>query len=152
MRIAFDLDDTIIPGRVPFLTDPIPRNWFVRPFCREPIRRGTVELFNALWRAGHEVSIYTTSFRNPWTIRFMFWAYGTRVKEVVNETIHRRRMKRLGDRFKLCTKLPPAFQFDLLIDDCGAVLHESQQFCFEMLQVLPNDEDFVEKVRQRVGI
>ena len=101
MRIAFDLDDTLIPGRIPFDVEPLPRSWIRRRFCTEPLRLGTVELFNDLWRLGHEVWIYTTSFRPPFTIKLLFRGYGTRVGKVINGDIHRRRIATLGEAHKM---------------------------------------------------
>ena len=74
MRIAFDLDDTLIPGRSPFDLEPVPAGWR-RWLCTEPLGLGTVELFRALRHRGHQVWIYTTSFRTPLRTRLLFWGY-----------------------------------------------------------------------------
>ena len=66
MRIAFDLDDTLIPGQIPFPLEPLPPNPLRRILCAERMRDGTAKLINDLWSAGHEVWVYTTSFRGVW--------------------------------------------------------------------------------------
>ncbi len=151
MRIAFDLDDTIIPGRIPFPVYPRPRNPIRRWLCREPLRVDCVELINELRADGHEVWVYTTSYRDPFWTKLMFWAYGTRVGRVINNSEHDRMMEKMGHAYSRCTKFPPAFGIDLLIDECGGVLLESQEYGFEIVQVLPDDLDWAEKIRQRVG-
>jgi hypothetical protein len=150
MRIAFDLDDTLIPGRIPFEVEPLPESWWRRWLCSEPLRLGTVALFNDLWRQRHEVWIYTTSFRAPLATQLCFRGYGTRVGQVINGDLHAQRMRRYGEGYKMCTKYPPAFGIDLLIDDCGGVLEESRRYNFEMLQVRPDDRDWASLIRERL--
>lgn len=152
MRIAFDLDDTLIPGRIPFAVEPLPRGWWRRRLCIEPLRLGTVALFNELWDRKHEVWIYTTSFRSPRSVRRMFRGYGTRVARVINGDVHRHRISQLGERYKTCTKYPPAFQIQLLVDDCEGMQIESRRFGFEMLRIMPEDADWVHVVRNRLRL
>jgi hypothetical protein len=40
MRIAFDLDDTLIPGRIPFDVEPVPAGVLRRWVCSESLRHG----------------------------------------------------------------------------------------------------------------
>ncbi|MCA9176711.1 MAG: hypothetical protein KDB14_19620 [Planctomycetales bacterium] len=165
MRIAFDLDDTLIPGRIPFPVEPRPHNPLKRMFCSEELRLGTAALITDLRECGHEVWLYTTSFRGIRPLKWMFWAYGAPVGGVVNVPVHRRRMEQLegvrdghregaaGRRSLLrCSKYPPAFEIDLLVDNCEGIVIEAQQYQFEVLQVQPDDPHWDRAVRNRVGI
>ena len=63
MRIAFDLDETLIPAPgSPMLVER--PNVVARDISREPLRAATLDLLRGLGREGHEVWIYTTSLRN----------------------------------------------------------------------------------------
>ena len=150
MRIAFDLDDTIIRGRIPFPLEPLPSNRLARFFCKERIRAGCIRLMNDLRDLNHDVWIYTTSFRDPFWTRMMFRAYGTKIARMINQYEHERTIKKMAPYFRHCSKLPPAFGIDLLIDECGGVLAESQRFNFDVVQVDPNDDSWDDKVRRMV--
>jgi len=152
MRIAFDLDDTLIPGKIPFALEPKPRNLFRRFLCVEPLRFGTPDLFNELWSLGHEVCIYTTSFRGVYSTKLLFRGYHTRVGKVINVPIHKRKISRLGNAYKTCSKFPPAFGIDLLIDNCGGVANEAKRYNFEMLQVHPDDDRWIATIRSHIGL
>ena len=147
MRIAFDLDDTIIRGRVPFPEEPLPKNPFARSFCSERIRAGTIKLMNDLRAAGHSIWIYTTSFRNPFATKLMFRAYGTKIDRMINQHEHQKKISKLAPHFKHCSKYPPAFGIDVLIDECDGVLIESQQFNFQVLQISSSDDQWDEYLR-----
>ena len=152
MRIAFDLDDTLIPGEHQFRLEPSPRGLLASLLATEPLRLGTVELLNVLRQKGHEIWVYTTSFRKPLATRMMFWCYGTRVRKVINEYAHQKLVARLGPAYKLCTKYPPAFGIDLLVDNSPLVLYESKTFDYDVLHVRPDDEDWVGTILDALGI
>jgi len=63
MRIAFDLDDTLIPSVHTFATELPPRRLLGRLLCRICLRLGTTRLLRALSNQGHDLWIYTTSLR-----------------------------------------------------------------------------------------
>ena len=105
---------------------------------------------NDLRDAGHEVWIYTTSFRDQFWTRLMFRAYGTRVTRMINQRDHVRKLKQMHSKFKHCSKFPPAFGIDLLIDECQGVLLESQTFNFNVIQVDPDDNNWDNTIRQAV--
>jgi FMN phosphatase YigB (HAD superfamily) len=88
MHISFDLDDTLIPGSRPFETER--QTYLQRFFGIEKIRFGTINLFKGLRRQGHNVHIYTTSYRPVSKIRWMFFLYGIPVSKIVNQEIHDR--------------------------------------------------------------
>ena len=152
MRIAFDLDDTLIPCNVRFPLEPEPRNFIRRIMASERLRLGTPGLINRLWSAGHEVVVYTTSFRGSVYTKLLFRAYGTQVGQVINVPVHQRKIRTLGERYKMCTKYPPAFKIDLLIDNCGGIAIESQRYEFEMLQVDPRDEHWLDQIDEYLGL
>jgi hypothetical protein len=152
MRIAFDLDDTLIPGRIPFEREPAPRGLLRRHLSVEPLRLGTVWLFQRLRQLGHETWIYTTSFRRPLAIKLSFWAYGAPVRGVVNQDIHLKAMAELGGECLSCSKYPPAFGFDVLVDDSEGVLMEARKFGFKAILVRPDDPYWLETVIAGLGL
>ena len=152
MRIAFDLDDTLIPGEYRFPLEPRPRGLLSWWFTTEPLRLGTVEMFNVLRQRGHEVWIYTTSNRGPFATRAMFWCYGTDVRKVINDDVHLSVVPKLGPAYEACIKYPPAFGIDVLIDNSNNVLQESKKFDYDVLHVSPHDTDWVATILDALGI
>jgi hypothetical protein len=146
MRIAFDLDDTLIPGACEFPVEPLPVNPLRRWFCAEPVRLGTGGLFRELTSAGHDVWIYTTSFRSPASVKLLFWGYGAPVRRVINQSVHARCVEALGCAYRTCTKYPPAFGIDLLVDECLGVAEESRRYNFSALRISPDDADWTATV------
>ena len=45
-----------------------------------------------------------------------------------------------------CTKHPPSFGIDLLIDDAEGVKLEAERYGFQVLVIQPNDAEWVQKV------
>ena len=123
MKISFDLDDTLI------CCDPVvPREkhwvpWILRLWFREPLRRGSVDLVRRLQSLGHEVVIYTTSYRSPRSVRWWLRCYGIRIGQVINQDIHEREVRRLSLP-RSPTKLPSLFNIDLHVDDLPGVAVE----------------------------
>src|SRR5207249_551166 len=98
MRVSFDLDDTLICYQPGVAQEPPlrwPLSWLVRD---EPLRAGSRELIGRLWRTGCEVWIYTTSYRDPLSVRAWLWAHGVRVARVVNQDVHDREVRRRHSR------------------------------------------------------
>jgi len=148
MRIAFDLDDTLIPCSFPF---PVERPTFTaRLLGAEPLRRGAVALLKQLRRQGCEVWVYTTSQRRPFSVRLQFWAYGARLGGVVNSDCHVRRLSNGWPDSRSVSKYPPAFGIDLLVDDLEGVILEGKRFGFSVLRVDPQDEGWADLVRAAV--
>jgi hypothetical protein len=135
MKISFDLDDTLIPGRVVFPTEK--QNALQTLLGIEPIREGATKLIKQLKSEGHSISIYTTSYRKTFAIRFAFWTFGIVLDSVINQTIHERVLK---EKKNLCSKYPPAFNIDLHIDDSPGVGLEGQRFKFKT--VIVNGDEF----------
>ena len=145
MRIAFDIDDTLIPCGIESFAAEWPRGILGRLFAREPLRDGAVPLMRTLAKEGWELWVYTTSFRNPFYLRALFRCYGLILRGVVNQEIHWRWLRRQGGSFN-CSKYPPAFGIDLLVDDSVGVHEESVRFRFPMVLVRPADRDWTDKV------
>lgn len=78
--------------------------------------------------------MYTTSYRSAWHIRRLFWLHGIRLDGVVNQLRNNREVQ------AHCTRYPPTFGIDLLIDDSEGVRIEGKQHGFRVLVVKPEDE------------
>lgn len=141
MRLAFDLDNTLIRCGHDFpLATP---QWRIlaRLMSNEPLRHGTKELVDYCHQRGWEVWVYTTSYRSAWRIRWLFWLHGIRLDGVVNQQRHNREVR------ARCTKHPSSFGIDLLIDDSEGVRIEGERHGFRVLVVRPEDARWTEKVR-----
>lgn len=130
MRISFDLDDTLICYQ-----DGVPQeksmfSWLTR----EPLRLGARTLIRALQKSGHTVGIYTTSYREPGAIRRWLLCYGLRPAFVLTQ--------RDNDARKILSKDPRGFGIDWHIDNEEHVAN---------IHVLPEDSDWVEKVRAQLS-
>jgi hypothetical protein len=150
MRIAFDLDDTLIPGCPDLFPVERPLHFLGRLFAQEPLRQGTAELMRSLVRHGCEVWVYTTSLRRPRYIRSLFRCYGIRLGGAINANLHWTWLQRQPSSLR-CSKYPPAFGIDLLVDDSEGVWMEGQQFRFRVVHVLPSDADWQAKVLAEVN-
>ena len=75
----------------------------------------------------------------------MFRCYGVRIRGVVNQEVHWQWLRRQPAKYQ-CSKYPPAFGIDLLVDDSVGVQEESVRFRFPMVLVQPTDRDWTEKV------
>jgi hypothetical protein len=135
MKISFDLDDTLIPGRVVFPTEK--QTAFQKVLGIEPLREGATKLMKQLKSEGHSICIYTTSHRKTFVIRFAFWTFGIALDSVINQTRHDEVLK---EKRNLFSKYPPAFDIDLHIDDSPGVALEGQRFKFKT--VIINDDKF----------
>ncbi|UOQ72097.1 hypothetical protein [Hymenobacter cellulosilyticus] len=140
MRIAFDLDNTLICCGYNFPLEP-KRSVWARLLGGEPLRRGIVELHDFCRAQGWEVWVYTTSYRRPWYIRKLFWFYGLRLDGVVNQARHQREAK------ARCTKHPPSFGIDWLVDDAPGVGIEAERHNFRAVIISPEADDWVRQVK-----
>ncbi|MDB5296702.1 MAG: hypothetical protein JWO31_2685 [Phycisphaerales bacterium] len=151
MRIAFDLDDTLIcyGGDVPCeATVPawaFPARWW----CREPLRAGATRLLRDLTGQGHDVWIYTSSYRSPRYLRLWFRLLGVRLGGVVNADRHSN-VVRSGRPGAGASKYPPAFGIDLLVDDRPGVALEGERYGFAVCLVARDDCGWAEHVRRAV--
>lgn len=145
MRIAFDLDNTLIRCGYDF---PVHYSNYtlLMKMCRlEQLREGTLQLMRELKEEGNEIWIYTTSFRSTTYIRLLFLLHGINLNGIVNQWVHNRKVKRTN---KNCSKYPPAFNIDLLIDDQEGVHMESLQYNFKMIWVKPDQRNWAAFVKE----
>lgn len=145
MNISFDLDSTLIPNGKEFETEN--RNGIAKLFGIEEMRKGTRELISDLQNQGHKVHIYTTSYRTKRKIRLTLKYYGIKVRRIVNEKENRKVLK---SRNINSSKFPPAFDFDLHIDDLKGVGIESERFNFKAIIVEPTDKNWIEKIKSGI--
>jgi hypothetical protein len=150
MRVAFDLDDTLIPWRSDLFPVERPRGFFGRFFAPERLRRGAPDLMHALVLHGCDLWVYTTSSRTPRYIKHLFSCYGVQIGGAINQEIHWEWLKQQPSA-RRCSKYPPAFGIDLLIDDSEGVCMEGQQFGFRVVHVRPDDPDWVQVVVTEVN-
>jgi hypothetical protein len=145
MRISFDLDDMLIcrqelakqeRNRIPYL---------LRIWLNEPLRLGAVYLMKTLIKNKHEVWIYTTSYRHPFSVRLWLWFYGIRVSDIINQAIHTQ-YSRSRHNSSQPSKNPKMFGIDLHIDDSIGVEMEGQKYGFNVLVIDPGDDEWVDKV------
>jgi hypothetical protein len=145
MRISFDLDRTLIPGNDEFKTEY--RNLFQFIFNVEKIRKGTIELFKYLQSKGHQISIYTTSYRKPLKIWFSFRSYGLKIEKIVSQTKNEGVLKKLNIK---ASKYPPAFSIDLHIDDSEGLEIEGKELNFNIIIIDPKDLNWCDKLKQKI--
>lgn len=141
MRLAFDLDNTLIRCGYDFSLENLQRSIWAMLLGNEQLRHGIKELTDHCRQHGWEVWVYTTSYRSAWRIRRLFWLHGISLDGVVNQQRHDREVQ------ARCTKHPPSFGIDLLIDDSEGVRIEGERHGFRVLVVAPEDEQWLEKVK-----
>lgn len=73
MKVAFDLDNTLIRNEYNFPTEKPKKYFFAKFLSFEELREGTFEIFKFCKQQNWETWIYTTSFRNTFYIRKVFW-------------------------------------------------------------------------------
>ena len=144
MRIAFDLDNTLIRGAHPFALEMPKRRFWARLLGKESLRAGIAELAAYCQRQGWEVWVYTTSYRSAGYIRRLFWLHGIGLAGVVNQARHMREVRVRS------TKYPPQFGIDLLVDDAPGVGLEGTRYGFEVLVISPEDTEWVARVKARL--
>jgi hypothetical protein len=144
MRIAFDLDNTLIRDQHPFPLEPESNKWFFKLLGFEPLRKNTIELMNMLQQSGNEIWIYTASLRDLVYLRLLFRWHGITLNGIVNRAIHQQQVQ------IICRKYPPAFGIDLLIDDERGVEVESKKHNFNMIRIMPEDNNWHLKVLEKV--
>ena len=139
MNIAFDLDNTLISSDFP----PEECRWLRRMFLKERLRRGTKWLFRHLKARGHQIWIYTTSCRSEKYISRLFYTYGLNLDGIVN-------LDRHNLKTPPCSKYPPAFGIDLLIDDSPGVEQEGRTHGFPVIIVSPDNPDWAERLLDEI--
>ena len=146
MKISFDLDDLLIPGTKKFDTER--QGFFQRIFQTEKIRLGTIALFKDLKSQGHQICIYTTSFRTPFRIWLTFILHRLTLDGIINKTLHDKKIKKIG---LSCSKYPPMFDIDIHIDDSEGVKIEAQRHNFKVLIITEKDENWPTTVMTEIN-
>ena len=150
MRISFDLDDTLICYQPGVPLEPS-LSWPWRLVVHdEPLRLGARSLMRELARLGHELNVYTTSYRSPIGVRLWLRGHGIRIREVINQDTHDRRL-RIHPDDRPPSKNPRAFGFHLHIDDSEGVGIEGRQHGFRVVVISPDDPLWAEKVLAAIG-
>jgi hypothetical protein len=146
MKIAFDLDGTLIRSDFDFELE-TPKHHFLSKILKyEKLRLGTPAIFDFCKKNGCETWVYTSSYRNTFYIRTVFWLYGIRLDGVINGQMHTENVK------KSVSKYPPAFGIDVLVDDSEGVKIEGERHNFKVIWLKPNDGNWVETVKNKLQI
>ena len=150
MRIAFDLDDTLIPTTTPFSVGSRKLKFPMGLFFKEELRLGAPELLKKL-SLDHELWVYTTSLRKESYVKAWFKLWGVKITFVINHTRHREAVSgnSIYSRF---SKAPKLYDIDLLIDDLPGVEIECNQQGSSSLIISPDDNDWVEKILSRTQL
>jgi hypothetical protein len=145
MTISFDLDDTLIPGTKIFATED--QNRIQKLAGIERLRKGTIKLFKELRSRGHNIYIYTTSFRPTLKAKLTFLSYGIPVDRVINQRCHDKELKENKTR---CSKFPPAFGIDIHVDDSPGLEIEGEKFNFRTIIIDEKDLTWTDKILETV--
>lgn len=144
MRIAFDLDDTLIPTTKKFSVGSSTLNFPANLVFKEALRSGAPELLRALCRQ-HEVWIYTTSLRRELNLKVWFKLWGVQITSVVNQQEHLQAVSG-HHAYSRFSKAPGLFGIDLLIDDLpGVGIECTMQGCRSLI-LSPADDDWTDRV------
>ena len=84
MRIAFDLDNTLIRDQYPFPLEP--QHWLVKLLRFEQLRIHTIQLMQLLQKQEHKIWIYTSSMRNLVYLRLLFRWHGIILDGIINRS------------------------------------------------------------------
>lgn len=141
MIISFDIDNTLIAYSNEFEAEEM--SLFVKCLGAEKLRKGTKYLFEWLEKEGHEIWIYTTSYRSIFSLKKTFRLQGLHPKRYINESINR---KLLDAHHCKASKNPRLFGIDVHVDDSEGVTIEGKRNGFEVIVICPNNRDWVEEV------
>ncbi|MBU2709251.1 hypothetical protein KCM76_24865 [Zooshikella marina] len=149
MRIAFDLDDTLIPTTQSFVVGSEKMKWPYRLIYKEELRIGAVQLLVDL-QIEHDIWIYTTSLRSAFYVKSWFKLLGINISGVVNQKSHNEAVRNTPrQRF---SKVPPLFGIHLLVDDLPGVKIECEQQNCKALIIPPSEKNWVEIVKQEIDV
>lgn len=148
MRISFDLDETLFVNPRTMDTEPeLKFPWNL--LFKEKLRKGSVSLFKEIRERGHEIYIYTTSFRTTGYIRSYFKRYGLTLDRIINGDIHKKEVQR--DRKQIMpSKYPPQYQIDLHIDDDKSLKANADHLGFSVLLLKESDKEWLCKIRKEM--
>ena len=150
MRVAFDLDNTLIPCGIHFPTEDSFLTILLRPLFPEKIRKGSPELLKSLQNQGYEIWIYTSSQRPVWYLKVWFWRLGIHLNGIINLGRHYRVLRNYPSPIDSISKYPPAFGIDCLIDDSEGVVEEGRRYNFEVIHITPDNSQWAETVQAQL--
>jgi len=87
-KIAFDLDDTLIPTTTTFSVGSQKAPFPLNLFFKEELRVGTIALMKEL-SYEYALWIYTTSLRSEFYLKVWFYSMGVKLEGIVNVQIHK---------------------------------------------------------------
>ena len=143
MKVAFDLDDTLISNTFSDVEKP-PKYLCAKLLKPEQLRKGTVEIFKFCKQQGWETWIYTTSLRSKWRVKFLFWLHGIHLDGFINQTIHNENVKIRS------SKHPPTFGIDVIIDDSEGLAIEGKRYGFTVIVIDPNNRTWVTYLQEKL--
>ena len=148
MRVSFDLDEVLFVNPETHKTEPE----LIFPFnkiFKERIRLGAPELIKKLQEEGFEVWVYTSSFRSEAYINTLFMLYHVRFNDIVNGNRHLKEVQ--GNRKEAYPqKMPCKYRISLHIDDESVICTAGKAYGFNVYQLDAHDDDWKEKILDRV--
>ena len=147
MKLAFDLDDTLIPTSVMFKCGVEKGNFSSGEIPRDSLRTGAKELLIEISNS-HELWIYTTSYRSPESVKMWFNAFGINIFGFINADIHDKHVE--GTLYEKFTKAPKLFGIDCLIDDSKGVELECEEQGIKCIIVGPSDNNWADRIRSEL--
>ncbi|UZR96779.1 hypothetical protein [Chondrinema litorale] len=152
MRIAIDLDGTLVRGNYPFPLEKVAQEYEDIFLSRECLRAGICELYSYIKESNYEFWIYTFSFRKIEEIECLFKKYNVQLDGIINYMIHKGRISEIDlEELRWIQKYPPAFGIDLLVDDLEEVKLDGDRLKFEVLLLKEKDLHWVEKVIDKLN-
>ena len=147
-RVSFDLDEVLFVSPKTHKVEPKLHVPFDKIY-KERLRLGTPELINELQRMGIEVWVYTSSFRSDKYITGLFSHYHVRFNQIVNGQRHLKEVQKNNPE-TLPQKLPNRYHINLHIDDESVVASYGKAYGFEVFQLDAQDDEWKEKIIERV--
>ncbi len=145
MKVAFDLDGTLIRSNYDFQTEKPKKKLFAKLYKIQELRIGTTKIFEYCRQQNWETWIYTTSTRSTFRIRTLFWLYNIHLNGIVNQQIHNKKVKIASSKY------PPSFGIDVIIDDSEGVKIEGERYNFETIWVKSEDENWVDEIKLKLN-
>ena len=143
MKIAFDLDDTLVPTTTEFSVGANPISFPFNLIFKERLRSGSIELMKRLSKH-HDVWVYTTSCRPSWYVYAWFRLCGIKLGGIVNAPAHLAAVQ--GTIFQNLSKAPRLFDIDIIVDDSAGVATECKKQNVRCIHIKPNQCDWVSTV------
>lgn len=148
MKISIDLDDTIlVKPDFPHIESETTK--LIRGCMEECFRKGTRKLFEYLNLSGHEVGIYTNSYRGKSDLENWFSENEFNINFVINQQIHDSKTDQQPNRYSLPDKCPHLFDIDIHIDDLIEIKESCEKFGVKII-LAESSENWVEEVIYKI--